>query len=280
VVKEKGYAKINLFLNVVGKRLDGYHELEMVMAPLRLHDVLTFTKNSTGEISVSSNKKIVENEKDNIVYKVAEFLQEEFSVVNGVDITIEKNIPLAGGLAGGSADAAATLRGLNKLWKLNLSLNDLAKLGLEFGADIPFCVYNKMAIAKGVGEDLSFFKKKLKEKVLIVNPNIEISTKKVFGLIDKPYLVDKPISKIVEVIKNRDFIGIKREMYNHLEHITFKMHPELRVLKNELIDLGLEATLMSGSGASIYSLSNNGKKIMNLSTKIDKNYYVALTKFL
>ena len=159
MVKEKGYAKINLFLNVVGKRLDGYHELEMVMAPLRLHDVLTFTKNSTGEISVSSNKKIVENEKDNIVYKVAEFLQEEFSVVNGVDITIEKNIPLAGGLAGGSADAAATLRGLNKLWKLNLSLNDLAKLGLEFGADIPFCVYNKMAIAKGVGEDLSFFKK-------------------------------------------------------------------------------------------------------------------------
>ena len=135
MLKEKAYAKINLFLNVVGKRFDGYHDLEMVMASLELHDLLSFKVNSTGEITVTSDKQITQSPTENIVYKVATFLQDEFNVAKGVEIHIKKNIPIAAGLGGGSADAAATFRGLAKVWKLKLSLDDMAKLAIDFGAN-------------------------------------------------------------------------------------------------------------------------------------------------
>ena len=178
MIKEKAYAKINLFLNVLKKRFDGYHDLEMVMASIELNDLLTFKKDNTGKISITSDVEITSKEEDNIVYKIAIFLQEEFQVNDGCSIHIKKNIPIAAGLAGGSADAAATLRGLNRLWKLHLSLDDMAKLGINFGADIPFCIYNKLCIARGKGEELVFINKKINTPVLLVNPNIRISTKK------------------------------------------------------------------------------------------------------
>ena len=180
MIKEKAYAKINLFLNVVKKRFDGYHDLEMVMAAIDLFDVLTFKNNPTGEISISSDLDITKDFKDNIIYKIAEFLKAEFDIKQGVIIEIHKVIPIAAGLGGGSADAAATFRGLNKLWKLNLSLDEMARLGADFGADIPFCIYNKLCIARGKGEELVFLKHKLKTHILLVNPRVKISTKDVF----------------------------------------------------------------------------------------------------
>lgn len=280
MIKEKAYAKVNLFLNVLGKRIDGYHNLEMVMAPLRLHDLLTFEKREDNEIQINTNKSIVDKVEDNIVYKVANFMKEEFSIEQGVTITIEKNIPLAGGLAGGSADAAATLRGLNKLWKLKLSLTDMAKLGVEFGADIPFCVYNKLAIARGVGEDLTFLKHKLKQHVLVVNPNIEVSTKEVFSKFDTSTIEEKSLFDLEEAIKDKNNLGIAKGMYNALEKVTFEMHPQIRTLKNCLIDSGLEAVLMSGSGATVFAISKNKKKITNIQKELDKKHYNILTKFL
>ena len=133
MIKEKAYAKINLFLNIVSKRVDGYHDLDMVMAAINFFDELTFKKNEEGEIIISSDLEITPKQEDNIIHQIAKFLKEEFDVKEGATINIKKNIPIAAGLAGGSADAAATFRGLNRLWKLKLSLDDMAKLGINFG---------------------------------------------------------------------------------------------------------------------------------------------------
>ena len=218
--------------------------------------------------------------KDNIVYKIASFLKEEFDIHQGVTIKIEKNIPIAAGLAGGSADAAATLRGLNKLWKLNMTLDDMAKLGLEFGSDIPFCVYNKTALAKGRGEKLTFLNVKNKFHVLLVNPNVEVSTGKVFQALKEEDYTEKNIFLMEEALVSKDITEITREMFNILEVVTFKMIPKLRGIKNCLIDLGLDSTLMSGSGATIFSLEKDKKKLKALIPQIKEEYFTILTKLL
>ncbi len=244
MIKEKAYAKINLFLNVVNKRVDGYHDLDMVMAAINFYDELTFKKNDNGEIIVSSDIEITAKQEDNTVYQVAKFLKEEFDVNEGVTINIKKNIPIAAGLAGGSADAAATFRGLNKLWKLKLSLDEMAKLGVDFGADIPFCIYNKLCIAKGKGEELFFLKNKLKTPILLVNPNIRIGTKEVFSKVVKEKLVERKISDMTSAIYNKNHELMARELHNSLESIAFEMEPEIREIKNKMIDLGLDGALM------------------------------------
>lgn len=277
-MKEKAYAKINLFLNVVGKRFDGYHDLEMVMAALDLHDELNFKENQTGEIVVTSNIEITKKQDDNIVYHVAKLLQEEFGVSKGAHIHIQKNIPIAGGLAGGSADAAAAFRGLNRLWKLNLTKEDMVKLSANLGADIPFCIHNKLCIARGKGEELFFLDKHLGAYVLLVNPNIHIQTKDVFGKVKEEDLVERKITNMTNAIYNDNYELVVRELYNALEPIAFEIAPEVRNIKNALIDEGLRAVLMSGSGSTVYGLSKKRKKLKEIQSKFDEKYTTILTK--
>ena len=278
MVKEKAYAKINLFLNVVAKRFDGFHDLEMVMASLELHDVLEFRKNTTNDILITGDINMTDDYKDNLVYKVASFMQEEFNVFEGVVINIKKNIPVAAGLAGGSADAAATLRGLNKLWKLNLSLDDMAKLGLEFGSDIPFCVYNKLCIAKGRGEELVFLNTKLNIPVLLVNPFIKISTKDVFAQVNPDNIIEKKISNMTNAIFNKNLDLIIRELHNSLEEITFNINPDIRKLKNHIIDTGIKGVLMSGSGSTIFAIEGKKSKLQYSFDTVRDDYYKIITK--
>jgi 4-diphosphocytidyl-2-C-methyl-D-erythritol kinase len=278
MVKEKAYAKINLFLNVINKRFDGYHDLEMVMAAIDLHDVLTFKQDTSGKIKITSNTTITTNENENIVYKVAELLQEEFNITNGVEINIEKNIPIAAGLAGGSADAAATFRGLNRLWKLKLSLDDMAKMAVNLGADIPFCLYNKVCIARGKGEELFFLNHKLKTKILLVNPNTKISTKEVFSKVSKEDLVDIKITDMTSAIYNKNYELMARELHNSLEKIAFEMEPKIREIKNKMIDLGLDGALMSGSGATVFGISKDKKKLQNVFEIMNDDYYKLVTR--
>lgn len=278
MLKEKAFAKINLFLNVVAKRFDGYHDLEMVMASLELHDVLEFTLNKDKEIIVTSDKPITGNMEDNIVFKIATFLQEEFSVEFGAKIHIKKNIPIAAGLAGGSADAAATFRGLNKLWKLKISLDDMAKLSLNFGSDIPFCIYNKLCIAKGRGEELAFISKKLKLPILLANPNIHINTKEVFENVSPEKITEKKIHDMTNAIYNRNTQLICRELHNSLEVITFELEPEIRKLKNHLIDIGLQGVLMSGSGATIFAMDTHKDKLKYAYDVLPDDYFKIITK--
>ncbi|MFK5883752.1 MAG: 4-(cytidine 5'-diphospho)-2-C-methyl-D-erythritol kinase [Candidatus Izemoplasma sp.] len=278
MLKEKAYAKINLFLNVVGKRIDGYHDLEMIMAPLELHDLLTFKENDSSEVNITSSKVITSKKKDNVVYKVAMYLKEEFNISKGVDITIQKNIPIAAGLAGGSADAAATIRALNKMWKLKLNKEEMAQIGEKFGADIPFCIYNHLCIARGKGEELFFIKKKLKFPVLLINPNIKLSTKEVF---DSYVSEDTKVRKISDMsagIYNKNIDIIIRELHNSLESSAFKMEPKIQALKNDLIDKGLKGTLMSGSGATVFSISKDKQKLKVVHETFGDNYTKILTR--
>ncbi|MBN2605044.1 MAG: 4-(cytidine 5'-diphospho)-2-C-methyl-D-erythritol kinase [Bacilli bacterium] len=279
MIKEKAYAKINLFLNVINKRFDGYHDLEMVMTAINLYDVLTFKEDTSGSIKIKSNIEITTNENDNIVYKVAELLKEEFNVTSGVEINIEKNIPIAAGLAGGSADAAAAFRGLNRLWKLKLSLDDMAKMGVNLGADIPFCIYNKVCIAKGKGEELFFINHKLRTRVLLVNPNTKISTKEVFKRVNKEDLVDVKITDMTSAIYNKNYELMARELHNSLEKISFEMEPKIREIKNQMIDLGLDGALMSGSGATVFGISRDKKKLLHALEIMNDDYYKLVTRF-
>ncbi len=278
MLKEKAYAKINLFLNVVGKRFDGYHDLEMVMASLELHDLLSFKVNSTGEITVTSDKQITQSPTENIVYKVATFLQDEFNVAKGVEIHIKKNIPIAAGLGGGSADAAATFRGLAKVWKLKLSLDDMAKLAIDFGADIPFCIYNKTAIARGKGEELMFVDKKMNQQVLLVNPNIRISTKEVFGKVDTENIIRRKITNMTSAIINCNCELMIRELHNSLEPIVFEMEESVKNIKHQMLDWGLDGALMTGSGATVFGFSKNKSIMANYMKTIPDDFFYVLTK--
>ncbi len=278
MIKEKAYAKINLFLNVVNKRFDGYHDLEMVMAAIDFYDVLTFENNPFGNIKVTSDKTITENYEDNIVYKIAKFLKEEFKIEQGVNIKITKNIPIAAGLAGGSADGAATFRGLNKLWKLKLSLDEMASLGEKFGADVPFCIYNKLCIARGKGEELVFLKNKLKTPLLLVNPGVKISTKEVFSKVNPEEITHRKISDMTSAIYNNNHELMARELHNSLESITFEMEPEIQKIKNEMINLGLDGALMSGSGATVFGISKNKVKLKYVYEIMNDKYFKLITK--
>jgi len=278
MIKEKAYAKVNLFLNVINKRFDGYHDLEMVMASIDLYDVLIFKSTHSNEIVIESSTAIAEDPKENIVYKVAFYLQDTFGIETGVHITIEKNIPIAAGLAGGSADAAATLRALNKMWKLQLTLEQLADIGLKFGSDIPFCIYNKLCIAKGRGEELAFIDKKLNFDLLLVNPNIKISTKEVFSHVMEEHMVEHKITEMTAGIYNRNFALITKGLHNSLEQIVFKMEPEIEEIKQTMKKQELEGVLMSGSGATIFGISEDKRKLKKAFDAFDNQYFKILTK--
>ena len=278
MIKEKAYAKINLFLNVVSKRFDGYHDLEMVMVAIDLFDVVKFNHNDSGEVVINSNIEVTDNPKDNIMYTVAKFLKEEFEIDKGVTIDLEKNIPIAAGLAGGSADAAATFRGLNKLWNLKLSLDEMAKLGENFGADIPFCIYNKLCIARGKGEELAFLKNKLKTPILLVNPNVKISTKDVFSKVETEELKVRKISDMTSAIYNKNHELMARELHNSLELIAFEIEPKIREIKNQMIDLGLDGALMSGSGATVFGISKDKSKLKYVREIMKEDYFKLITK--
>jgi len=278
VIKEKAYAKINLFLNVVSKRFDGYHDLEMVMAAIDLFDTLTFENNPIEEIKIKSNIHITSNYKDNILYKIASFLKEEFNIKQGVVITVKKNIPIAAGLAGGSADGAATFRGLNRLWKLKLTLDDMAKLGEKFGSDIPFCIYNKLCIARGKGEELLFLKNKLKTPLLLVNPRVKIITKEVFSKVKEEEIKIRKINDMTSAIFNNNHELMVRELHNSLESIAFEMEPKIREIKNQMINLGLDGALMTGTGATVFGISKNKLKLKYVYEITNDKYFKLITK--
>lgn len=278
MIKEKAYAKINLFLNVVNKREDGYHNLEMVMTPIQLHDVLTFEHTPINEINLVCSKHVVSNKEGNIIYKVATHLKETFSIETGVKITLDKQIPLGAGLGGGSADAAATLRGLNKLWKLDLSIEELSKIGEAFGADIPFCIQNKLAIVKGIGEELMFLDKPLKYPVLLIYPNLELSTKRVFESLKATDIIHHRINKVADAVYNNNYDLLEQSLFNSLEQPAFRLEPTIQKLKENIERWGYQGVLMSGSGSTIFVIGKKKNKLKEIQKIVDDSYLSIITK--
>ena len=259
-ISVKAPAKINLTLDVLGKRPDGYHEVEMVMTTVDLADRLELTVLESDEIRIQSEHAYVPNDHRNLAYRAAALLRERFNIQQGVEIVLDKQIPVAAGLAGGSSDAAATLRGMNELFSLNLSLEELAELGAEIGSDVSFCVIGGTAIARGRGEQLEMIPAPPPCYVVLGKPIIGVSTADVFRSVRMEEVHHPDTDAMVEAIRQKDFHGICEHLGNSLESVTLKLHPEVKQIKETMRHCGAEGVLMSGSGPTVFALIEHEQK--------------------
>ena len=260
-IKLDAYGKINLGLDVLGKRDDGYHDLDMVMQSVDLCDKITITKNDSDEITVKSNTGKIPNDESNLAYKAAKLLIDEFNIQKGVEIEIEKNIPISGGMAGGSTDCAAVLKGMNKLFKLKLSEEELMERGVKLGADVPFCIMGKTARAEGIGEVLTPIPNKLKGYIVLAKPPISVSTGFVYGRIDEVEVENKPDTEaMIEAIEKNDLKGLADSICNVLEEVTIPDYPIVQEIKDKMIKNGALNAMMTGSGPTVFGLFDDKKK--------------------
>ena len=264
----KANAKINLTLDVLGKREDGYHNLKMIMAEIPLYDTVTLTKQQS--ISVSTNLHFLPNDQKNIAYRAAE---EFFKVTGrkaGVSVKIEKRIPVSAGLAGGSSDAAAVLKGLNQLYDTKFSLNELQEIGNRLGKDIPFCLLGGVALAEGTGEQLTVLPKLPDCFLVLVKPrHLNVSTKEVFGALKASDLELHPDTNgAVKALQNGDLNGLCRRFYNVLEEVTVKKHPVISDFKAVMLEYGALGSVMSGSGPSVFGVFSNEESARQAEEKL------------
>lgn len=260
VVYETAPAKVNLSLNVLGKRNDDYHEVEMVMTTIDLTDRIELYPLSYDDIQVSLESRYVPNDERNLAYKAAVAFREAYELSHGVLIKIDKDIPVSAGLGGGSSDAAAVLRGLNRLWSLNKPMSELAELGASIGSDVPFCVYNKTAIARGRGEKITFLPAPPACWVVLAKPDLGVSTREIFQSLDLKKITHPNMKAVIEALHASDFEQLRQATGNSLEQITFEIYPEAQRMKEKMQTLGSPNVLMSGSGPTLYSLFENERK--------------------
>ena len=251
-----GNAKINLTLDVLDKRADGYHEVSMVMQSIELHDVLTVEKlNTKGEIILCGDVKGVAKPQDNLAYKAVDLFLRTYDIDCSVKITLEKNIPVAAGLAGGSTDAGAVLRGLNRLFEMNLSNEELCQMGAKLGSDIPFCIVGGTMLAEGRGEILSSLPEMVESDLILVKPKLEVSTAWVYKNYDKTPAKEHPDNEMMKkALKDKDIEGICYNMGNVLEAVTIPAYPEIESIKEKLCAYGAKRAMMSGSGPTVFAL--------------------------
>ncbi|PMC34073.1 4-(cytidine 5'-diphospho)-2-C-methyl-D-erythritol kinase [Bacillus sp. UMB0899] len=253
-VLEKAPAKINLSLDVLRKREDGFHEVRMIMTTIDLADRVELVDIPSNEIRIVSHNRFVPDDQRNLAYQAAKLLKERFDIEKGVSISITKTIPVAAGLAGGSSDAAATLRGLNKLWKLGLTLDDLAKLGAEIGSDVSFCVYGGTALATGRGEIIQQIDPPPHCWVVLAKPTIGVSTADVYRNLNLQAVQHPDVDGMVNALHSNNYEKICSLMGNVLEDVTLRMHPEVANIKEQMKRFGADAVLMSGSGPTVFGL--------------------------
>ncbi len=257
-MKERAYAKINLALDVKSRREDGFHELEMIMAPITLHDLLYIDVIDQG-IEISTNNRLIPVNEKNIVYKIIALVKERFNIKKGVRVHIYKHIPMQAGLAGGSADGAACLRALNKLFKLGLSLDEMASLGAEVGSDIPFCIYQQFAFVQGKGEKITFLKDSISAHLLLVKPRRGVSTKVAFEKLNLKTCSHPDCSQMIQAIEKQDYEGMVQSLGNSLEQPSLELVEDIENIKKELLALGFDGALMSGSGSCVFGLTKDVK---------------------
>ena len=251
----KALAKINLGLDVLGKREDGYHEVRMVMQTIHLYDRVEIKKTRSPHIHVETNLYYLPVNEDNLVYRAAKLMKDEFQIKEGVRIVLQKFIPVAAGLAGGSSDAAAVLVGMNRIFNLGLKQNKLMELGLKIGADVPYCVMGGTALAEGIGEKLTPLAPAPDCYVLVAKPDINVSTKYVYEHLDAQEIRKHPdIDGMVEAIAEESLQGILDRMENVLETVTVSAYPIIQKIKDRMKELGAINSLMSGSGPTVFGI--------------------------
>ena len=257
-ISVKALAKINLGLDVVRRREDGYHEVRMVMQTIHLFDRLQIAKTNSGDITMKTNLSFLPTNENNLVYKAAKLLKDEFGIKDGIDVKLHKHIPVAAGMAGGSTDAAAVLYGVNRIFDLGLSREDLMERGVKIGADVPYCIMRGTALAEGIGEKLTALPPMVKCPVLIAKPQISVSTKFVYeNLKLNEQTIHPDIDRLVADIEAKNLRAIASDMGNVLESVTIPHYPIISQIKEHMMEHGALNSMMSGSGPTVFGLFDN-----------------------
>ncbi|MEA4874427.1 4-(cytidine 5'-diphospho)-2-C-methyl-D-erythritol kinase [Anaerorhabdus sp.] len=267
-MKERAYAKINLSLDVVKRRDDGYHELNMIMVPLEFYDVLSME--ISDEMSMESNAGYLPKTEKNTIIKAIEVLRKEYGFKENFKIVLQKHIPTQAGLAGGSADAAAALRLIKRLLKINMSKEKMIELAKKVGADVPFCCINKPALVSGIGEKIIPFEAITDFYVLLVKPYKGVSTKTAFEMLDFETAYHPDCLQMKQALEMGDYEEIIHALGNTLEQPSFKLVPEIAKIKERLIELGMDGVLMSGSGSTVFGLTQSEECLDNAAKEIKK----------
>ena len=260
----KATAKLNLALDILGKRDDGYHELETVMAMVDLADYLDFSLRLDGNIKLESSSNAVPEDGRNLIVKAGLLLQHRFQVTKGATIKLDKKIPISAGMAGGSSDAAATLHGLNQLWELNLSLDELAEIGAEIGSDVSFCVYGGVAMCNGRGEKITPLPSLPPCWVVLAKPAISVSTRDVFSHLEVNDIQHQHSEKMLAAIASGDYYQMVEALGNDLEDYSLEKYAEISYLKKQFEAFGADAVLMSGTGPTVFAIVKTEKKAKRL----------------
>ena len=272
-MKIKAYAKINISLDIVGKReSDGYHLLKMVMQNIDLYDEISIEKQKK-DITISCNKSYVPTDSRNLAYNAASLFKETYNIEDGVHIDIVKNIPVSAGLAGGSTDAAAVLKLMNKIFKVNASNEELMELGLKLGADIPYCINGGTALCEGIGEKITSLPP-FKDKILVlVKPSFGVSTKEVYKAFDLDKVrVHPKTENLIEAMEQDNLYYVASNMKNLLENVTLRKHNILIKIKEEMNKYGAVGSMMSGSGPSVFAFFDDMLKAQKCYEKMRENH--------
>ena len=275
-MKERAYAKINLCLDVVGKREDGYHDLKMIMVPINFYDVLEmeFAEETTLEL----NRDYLPINDKNTIIKAIHIMQEKYNITEEFRCRLEKHIPTRAGLAGGSADAAAAIRMINRMCNLHLTKDEMIAVGKEVGADVPFCILNRPAFVEGIGEKITTFSCNPDFYLLLIKPRKGVSTAEAFHIVDEQEGIHPDCMAMQEALESNDYDGIISSLGNSMENAAMTFVPEIRNAKQDLLELGFDGVLMSGSGSTVFGIT---KDVELLDRSIDilkkKRYFVRKT---
>lgn len=255
------YGKVNLGLDVLRKREDGYHEVKMIMQTVKVFDRLTFSDIQEDKIELSSNLSFLPVNKDNLVYRACDMIKKEYGILSGVKIHLDKHIPVAAGMAGGSTDAAAALIGMNKLFGLKISQDKLMEYGVRLGADVPYCIMRGTALSEGIGEVLTKLPPMPRCYILIAKPPISVSTKMVYENLHADRLSYHPdIDGMIDALRAGSLKGITDRMGNVLETVTIARYPIIEDIKRRMLDDGAMNALMSGSGPTVFGIYEDEEK--------------------
>lgn len=267
----ESYGKINLGLDVLYKRNDGYHEINTIMQQISLKDTISI-KDMEENIIIESDNREIPLGPENLVYKAWESLRDHTGINRGVHIQIKKKIPIGGGLAGGSANAASVLKGLNQLWDLGLSHEELRAMGKDLGADIPYCITGGTVLAKGIGDKLTKLKSFGGKDLLLINPGIFISTKTIYEKLDLEGKGRINIGRIITSMENDDLPGVGRYMENIMEKVVMEENPIIGEIKKDMIQYGALGSLMSGSGPTVFGLFQDPDRLDYCYRKLKNKY--------
>ncbi len=260
MISLNAHAKINLSLDVLGRREDGYHTLQMIMQTIQLHDTISIHEIPAG-VEIKCEAPFVPNNSSNIAYKAAEAMLNKFNINSGVRIEVNKNIPVAAGLAGGSTDAAAVLKGINSLFDLGIEQSELMELGKTIGADVPYCIMGGTALAEGIGEKLTPLAAAGNIPLVLVKPRIGVSTAWVYKNLNLSKVIQRPdTGRLISALETGDIKTVAADMRNVLESVTTEKYKVIELIKKDLLKLGALGSMMSGSGPTVFGIFENVQK--------------------